>query len=240
MGVTFTKASEMAELNAGFLLFGDPGAGKTHACSTAPAPFVVLTERNGLTTIKRANPDAVVAIVTSASDLRDVMRLAVDGSLPAGSRTLVVDSLSEVQRLFKDEIMTGKGAGEKFSLQDWGTLTDKMRRFVRTLRDVPYSVVATALAESQVSEADSVRYVRPAFEGKKTSTEMAQYFNGVAYLFKRMSKDDQGKDVALHRAMFDGPSNYVTKACHPLAGVMETDVGQWFALLDGNTNSAAK
>ena len=240
MGVTFTKAGDMAELNAGFLLFGDPGAGKTHACSTAPAPFVVLTERNGMTTIKRANPDAVVAMVTNVADLREVLGMARDGRLPHGCRTLVVDSLTEVQRLFKDEIMAGKRAGEKFSLQDWGTLTDKMRHFMRTLRDVPYNVVATCLAEAQVSDADGVRYVRPAFEGKKTSAEVAQYFNGVAYVFKRMTKDDQGKDVALHRAMFDGPSNYVTKACHPLAGVIETDVGQWFALLDGNTNSAAK
>jgi CheY-like chemotaxis protein len=239
--VKYATAGSMTaeELHAGFLLFGDPGAGKTHAACLAPRPFVVLTEQNGLTTIRRANPDAIVAVVHNTADLREALGLAVRAELPEGCQTLVVDSLTEVQRLFQDEIMATKRGGEPFSLQDWGTLTDKMRRFMRTLRDLPYSVVCTALAEAQVSEADGVRYVRPAFQGKKTSMEVAQYFNGVAYLFKRAVQGEGGEDAIQHFAMLDGPSNYITKPCHPVTGVVEPRVDNWFAALAGDNTDAS-
>ena len=237
--VDYARAGDMAadQLHAGFLLFGDPGAGKTHAACLAPKPFIVLTEQNGLTTVRRANPQAVVAVVTTVHALREILGLAIRGELPEACESLVVDSLTEVQRLFQDEIMAGKRNGEPFSLQDWGTLTDKMRRFMRTIRDIPYNVVCTALAETRISEADGVRYVRPAFQGKKTPMEVAQYFNGVAYLFKRATQDADGKDVVVHRAMLEGPSNYTTKPCHPVTGVVEPRVDNWFAALAGTTTA---
>jgi hypothetical protein len=237
--VNYERAGDVPDddLHVSFLIFGDPGAGKTHAASLAPRPFVVLTEQNGLTTIRRANPDAVVAIVKNVAELREVLGLAVRGELPEGCLTLVIDGLTEVQRLFQDEILAGKRGNEGMSLQDWGTLTDKMRRFMRTLRDLPYGVVATALSEANVSEADGVRYVRPSLQGKRTAAEVAQYFNGVAYLFKRATKDAEGKDAVVRRAMFDGPSNYVCKPCHPLTGVVEPRVDNWFAALAADANN---
>lgn len=239
--VKYSRAGDVAadDLHVGFLLFGDPGAGKTHAACLAQKPFVILTEKNGLTTVRRANPDAIVTIVSCTADLREAMGLAMRAELPEGCKTLVVDGLTEVQRLFQDEIMASKRGGEPFSLQDWGTLTDKMRRYMRTLRDLPYNVVCTALAEAQVSEADGVRYVRPAFQGKKTSMEVAQYFNGVAYLFKRAVQGEGGADAIQHFAMLDGPSNYITKPCHPVTGVVEPRVDKWFAALAGTDNTDA-
>jgi hypothetical protein len=218
-------------LHIGFLLYGDPGAGKTHAAALAPKPLVLLTEKNGLTTIRRANPDALVVQVNNVSDLREVVGMAMNGQLPGDVRTLVVDSLTEVQRLFRDEIMAAKGAGQAFSLQDWGTMAEKMRRFMRTLRDIPYHVVATALSESVVSDADGVRYVQPQFDGRKTGSEVAQYFNGVAYLYKRQVQDDNGQTVIAHQAMLDGPSRYTCKPVHPVTGVVEPRLDEWYATL---------
>jgi hypothetical protein len=223
-------------LHISFLLYGDPGAGKTHAAAQAPRPLVLLTERNGLTTIRRASPDALVVEVNTVDALREVLGMAMRGQLPDNRRSLVIDSLTEVQRLFRDDIMASKPAGQPFSLQDWGTMAERMRRFMRTLRDVPYHVVCTALAEAAVNDADGVRYVQPAFDGKKTGSEVAQYFNGVGYLFKRQATDDNGKAVVLHQAMFDGPTRYTCKPCHPVAGVVEPDVPRWFAMLGGNDN----
>ena len=231
--VTITRAGDMdpQSLHIGFLLYGDPGAGKTHAACQAPSPLVLLTEKNGITTVRRSNPDAQVVLVNHVNELREVLGMAMKGALPSGCQTLVVDSLTEVQRLFRDDIMAGKPAGQPFGIQDWGTMAERMRRFMRTLRDVPYSVVATALAESVVSEADGVRYIQPQFEGKKTGTEVAQYFSGVAYMFKRQTADDDGNQTVIHQAMLDGPSRFTVKPCHPIAGVMEPNVGEWFATL---------
>jgi hypothetical protein len=240
--VSINRAGDVPadNLHIGFLLYGDPGAGKTHAASLAPRPLVLLTEKNGMTTIRRANPDALVVEVSNVADLREVVGMAMRGDLPDRRRSLVVDSLTEVQRLFRDDIMASKPAGQTFSLQDWGTMAEKMRRFMRTLRDIPYHVVATALAENVTSDADGVRYVQPAFDGKKTGNEVAQYFNGVAYLFKRQAQDDDGNNVVLHQAMLDGPTRYTCKPVHPVTGVMEPRLDQWFATLanqDPNTSA---
>lgn len=239
--MTFNRAGDVNAdaLHILFLLYGDPGAGKTHAACQAPRPLVVLTERNGMTTIRRSNPDALVVEVTDVSQLREIVIMATKGELPDGRRSLVIDSLTEVQRLFRDEIMASKGgASPTFSLQDWGVLAEKMRRLMRSLRDVPYHVVATCLAEAKQND-DGVRFVRPQFEGQKTSSEIAQYFNGVAFLYKKASRGEDGDQGVQHLAMFDGPSRYTTKPCHPIAGLIEPDVAGWFAQLGSNTADEA-
>lgn len=237
--VTISRAGDAHadNLHISFLLYGEPGAGKTHAAAQAPAPLVLLTERNGMTSIRRSNPDALVVEVNSVAGIGEVLKMAMGGQLPNNRRTLVVDSLTEVQRLIKDDIMAGKPAGQPFALQDWGTMAERMRRFMRTLRDIPYHVVATALAEASVSEADGVRYVQPAFDGRKTGAEVAQYFNGVAYLFKKQATDDDGQPVVLHQAMFDGPSRFVVKPCHPVAGVVPPNVAEWYETLTTNPSA---
>lgn len=229
--VMIVRAGDIEHLYAKMLIFGDPGTGKTHGISLAPNPFILLTERNGLTTVKRANPDATVAVCDDIGGVREVIGMAVRGELPGGCKTLGIDGLTEIQRMFKDEIMAAKNTKDaQFSLQDWGTLANKMRQLMRTIRNLEYNVVATALAETTTDDA-GVRYMRAQFEGKKTSNEIAQYFNGVAYFYKRTRTGDNDEEVVTHYAMFDGPSNYVTKACHPLKGTMNTDIGEWYNLL---------
>ena len=101
------------------LLFGDSGAGKTHTSVTAPKPCVLLTEPNGLLSIQASNPDAYVIDVMriaaeGESKPMDVVRLffraAMDGTLKAetGAETVVIDSLTELQRMLRDEILDQK------------------------------------------------------------------------------------------------------------------------------------
>ena len=66
---------------------------------------------------------------------------------------------NELQRMIRDEIMAGKrGTPQEgtFTLQDWGTLTDRMRGLVRAFRDLPLHVVAITHADVQVDDS-SVR-----------------------------------------------------------------------------------
>lgn len=242
--VTAILASQIPfkDLHVGLLLYGDVGVGKTHAVSLAPKPLVLLTEKNGLATIKVSNPDAHVVIVTNVQELREVIGHAMRGTLhelfggkPEDVGTFVVDGLTEVQQLFKDDINSQKkGDDQQFSVRDWGTLADKMRFFMRTLRDLPYATVCTALVNQIMLEGDPTKYMRPLFQGKKTASEVAQYFSGVAYLFKRMVKEgdgDDAKEVVKRLAMFDGPSRYTCKPLHHLNGVVELDVNDWFVTL---------
>lgn len=240
------------------LLYGPSGSGKTHTAVAGGKPFVLLMERNGLTTILQANPHADYVLVEDRLELDaqgipvkdaagnhvtvkalDVVRMTIaaakSGELTrAGYDRLVIDSETELQRMFKDEIVAAKGeipdGEDAFALRDWNTLTEKMRKFHRTLRALPMPVICTALVEEVVDKEGTIN-VRPSFEGKKTAGEVAQYFSGVGLTVKRTKTEGEGEaaqQVAVYRTMFDGHTRYMTKSCRPtLHGVMEPDVVGW-------------
>ena len=234
-GLPFKTAKSTAtDFPFKIFIYGDPGSGKTFSSVTAPKPMVLLTERNGLHSIRQSNPDALVKYCEDANDIRDVLKLALNGELEAhGVKTLVVDSLTEVQRIFADEIMKKKGAGDeqRMSLPDWGTLTEKMRKFMRCLRDIDLHVVATALADTSTDEATGQVKHFPSFSGKKLSSEVSQFFNVVGYCFKREHselKTDDGRPVIEHLIMLEGPSRFVCKPCGPIAGIRSATIGDWY------------
>lgn len=210
------------------LIYGQSGAGKSWLASTAPAPFVLLTEENGRQSIRQSNANARIVRANDIGTVREFMRAAAEDRLRSlGCATIVIDSLTEVQRLMKDEILAKKPQGEGMALQDWGELTERMRRFMRLVRDVPYHVIATAL-EATSDEDGGPRHVFPSFEGKKLHNEVAQYFNFVGYCFKKERAGTDGQRAVDHACMVEGPSRFLVKPCSPLTGVLQAPMSMWF------------
>jgi len=217
------------------LIYADSGVGKTFLCAKAKNPLVILTERNGYASAAHANPDAMIVECHSAQDLRAIVLDAQDSHVDIVDKegktikvpfdTLVVDSLTEIQRLFKDEILQ-ESRREIFSQQDWGKLADKMRKFIRAVRDLPVHVICTALLDSSIEEASGTRFVQPMFEGRKTKAEILQYFTAVGMLFRRNVKEDNERVMQRH-LMFDGPDRVMCKPCHPIIGtIIDPDIQQ--------------
>ena len=228
------------------LIHGDTGAGKTRIGCTAPKPVILLTESNGLMTVQEANPDAIVVECENLDDARAFIMAAADGTLAeqTGCETIVFDSLTELQRMIHDEIMSRKegkpGAPARMEIRDWGTLADTMRKMVRQIRNLPFNVVAIALTNHEVDESSGTRYSLPAFQGRKTPNEIAQYFSAVGYAFREQVVEND-KQVVRHRVLFRGPNNYMVKPVGGLAAVEEPDVGTWIAKCPvGGTGTADK
>lgn len=231
------------------LVYGDSGVGKTFLVSQAKKPLIVLTERNGYASAAHANPEAMIVECHSAQDLRAIVLDAQDSAVDAlddkGKKikinfdTLVIDSLTEVQRLFKDEILADSRR-DIFTQQDWGKLADKMRKFVRAIRDLPMTVVCTALLESSTEEASGTRFVCPQFEGRKTKAEILQYFTAVGMLFKRNVKEDDQR-VMQRNLMFDGPERVMCKPAFPVSGcIVDPDIKDIIKQMSGKNVKTKK
>lgn len=231
---------EQDSLMMRILLHGDSGSGKTTAASTAPKPCFLLTEPNGLLSIRAANPDAIVidAVSTAAAKgvppmqvVREFFVAAMDGTIAAtGAKTVVIDSLTELQRMLRDEINSTKRAGPngefRWTLEDWSILTDRMRKLVRTIRDLPFHVVCICLSDTDVDETGA-RWIVPSFQGKKLPNEIAGYFNVVGYVFRRTETQEDGNSVLMHRVLLRGASNYLTKSLPALSSIEEPKLDSW-------------
>ena len=225
-------------IHAKILAYGDSGAGKTFLGCTAPKPCVLLTEPNGMLTIAAANPNAVVVQANDLETVHQFMRDAMDGTLreATGCDTIVIDSLTELQRMLRDDIMkmkSGSGNGNvRWTLDDWSTLTDRMRKLLRMIRDLPFHVVAIALAEVSTDDSDA-RYVVPAFQGKKLANEVAGYFSMVTYIYRQQETAEDGTSELRHRALMRGPSTYITKTVPGLDSLEVCNVSDWLRRAQG-------
>lgn len=200
------------------LLYGQTGAGKSWMAATAPKPLVILTEANGYVSVAHSNPDALVVPVHSMDEIDTLLGMIRRGELQKTHEfdTLVLDSLTEMQRLMKSRLLRAANRRD-MQLKDCGVLANEMFRYIRAIRDLPCHVVCTALQDSYLEEESGSRYVQPSFEGKKTVSVISQFFNAVGLLYKRQGEGD----ISQRLIMWDGPERIMCKPCHPLAGVDE-------------------
>ena len=176
------------------------------------------------------------------SEVREVIRAVTNREIP-DLDTFVIDGWTEIQAMMKDEMLEMKrqaveeGRAKKealvFSKADWGELGEKMRRAMRSVRDLPIHVVATALAEVETEEEGekTTRYTIPSFQGRKLANQIAQFQNVVAYCYTVRTRDAKGVTKIGRLAMVEGPETILCKPAHPLGGVLEIPVSEWLDLL---------
>lgn len=232
----------------------------------------LLTEANGVQSARHANPSILlpswpltkkekkgnevveVPVLDTAGkpvirhyastmeEVREVLRAVINREIP-DLDALVVDGLTEIQAMMKDEMIgfkeqavregKAKKGTEVFSQADWGELNEKMRRFMRSLRDLPIHVVSTALADVETEENGEakIRYTLPSFQGRKLPNQAAAFQNVVAYCYTSAGRTEKGARKIDRLAMVEGPETIQCKPAHPLTGVLEIPLHDWMDLL---------
>ena len=191
--------------------------------------------------INASNPDAVILPCLSANDLRGVIQCIRDGDPQFKQfKTLVIDSLTEAQRLIKDDILKSSRRTQ-MQMQDWGRLADSTRGLIRSLRDLHLNVVCTALMEHETEENSGKRFVNPIFEGRKTNKEIAQWFTIIGCLYRKNTKQESGTTVAQRHLMLDGAETILCKTTPPLDGVLiDTNLTTVFSQIHNHRKPSSK
>jgi hypothetical protein len=179
------------------LLHSDTKVGKSTFGSTAPKPMLLLDAEMAyrFLPIPREHmvfwnpltgpppvPDGTWSVCVVIVRDYSVMNLAVQ-YLVTGQhyfKSIVIDSISEIQKRLKDQIKTGS---DDMDQRKWGQLLDHMEMLCRTMRDLTEhpttpleAVVLTAMTEQRDGK------WRPYVQGQLRTTA-PYFFDVIGYLF---------------------------------------------------------
>lgn len=160
------------------VVHGESGVGKSWLADTAPAPRLVFDVEGGVrfTPSKKVewNPrqpppevdgtwDTAVVTTVDLEQVRRAFSWLVQGQHPF--RSVVIDSLTEVQKRTKDEIV----GTEMMTMQAYGELLRKVDAMVRNFRDLtmnaarPIDVVVFVCGSREKGQEHAI--IRPALDG---------------------------------------------------------------------------
>jgi hypothetical protein len=166
------------------VVYGASGAGKTYFAATAPKPIFASAEAGLLSTTNTGNKIDYVEIKT-VDDLKDLLMYLRDEKHKY--ETVVIDSITEINELIKEEIERKKG--KPMSLPDWGVLSKSLKGIFKSFRDLDMHVIFIAQEQSEKDDTVTEKIV-PSLNGK-SATGIAYYMDVVGYAY--ITKDKKYK-----------------------------------------------
>lgn len=217
---TARPAKDLSQLN--FLkvcIYGPNGSGKSRMGAMFEKPLIGATELQGIPTIRKANPEAVIYHdaagepgIKTVDDLRRFVTMARTAA-DHGCDAVVLDGLTDAQRILRSFYTGNQGekAGHaKTSMESWGLTIDATARLAREFRDLSgVHVLITCLDDEIEIEGELVH--RPGLSGKRLPNDIGQYFNVVGY--SHIVEFERG---LRHQVMFRGVDRYRVKGLEGL------------------------
>lgn len=146
------------------LVYGEPGVGKTCFAASSPTPLVVDAEHGTRSLLNHPELHDVNVLPVYDWPTMESLLFGLHNKEEKYNKfeTIVVDSVSELQRRVMDEQLKKKET-EVFVPQgkDYQENTERMRRFANFLRDLPINLVLTAHVKEQVDDKEGRTYFRP-------------------------------------------------------------------------------
>lgn len=193
-GLTVTPVTEMVTY-INILIYGDPGAGKTVLAGSADAvpemrPVLFIDIEGGTLSLRKRAPDVHVVRIQNWKEFADLY----NGLLQEdhGYRTVVLDSLTEIQKFHMYNVMQNVVIKDSErdpdvpSMREWGKNIEVMRKTVRGFRDLPMHTVFTALAKAD-KDGNSGKIVTKPYMSGKLANEVAGFVDIVGFLYTKVS-----------------------------------------------------
>jgi phage nucleotide-binding protein len=178
------------------LVYGDPGVGKTVLAGSSTrvaemCPVLLIDVEGGSMSLEKDYSDIDVVRVMTWDDLFKVYSALAKGD--TGYKTVILDSISEMQKLSMAGIMR-KLLQEKPDsdpdvpgLKQYMQNTEQMRRFIRAFRNLEMNVIFTALTTYKtLGEGNSQTTKTKIGLTDKLSGEVAGFVDVVLYMYIRV------------------------------------------------------
>jgi len=179
------------------LIYGQSGIGKTVLSSTAPKPLFLDLEEGLLSVVDRGVSRIKVESGANLADAYTWLKEKNNNTF----QTVVLDSLSELQRVLISEFVKQLGLPTA-DLRVWGLVLDKMWRIVKSFKQLPLHFIATSTVKSEKDEVTGIIVQRPSFSGQ-FSEQVALYFDEVFYM--DLVEKEEGKS---ERVLFTQPRSH--------------------------------
>jgi hypothetical protein len=197
-GLNVTKAIE-ANPHLNVLIYGEYGAGKTLLAGSADEvpemrKVLFLDIEGGTFTLKHKYPNTEVVRITNWNQMADIYK-ELRAGLHIEYNTIVIDSLSEAQVFNMDEIMRQlvllkpERNEDVPDIREWGINQKQVKRFIRLYRDLPVTVIMTALMKEDKLP-DGARKKGADLPGK-LANQVPALFDEVWYLYVRQLDAEQ-------------------------------------------------
>ncbi len=172
------------------LIYAEPGAGKTVFAATAPKPLIIDVENSteALGDWPELLAEAKVIRLDKWDDLEVIIDAIRSGDPQYADReTLVIDTISELQRRNLDELLDNKvkldSTKSRFLAyqQDYKQSGEMLRRIVTAFRDLPMHLIVLSHAREALDDGRMV--IRPDLTPKLQDT-MRGIFGIQGFLFE--------------------------------------------------------
>jgi len=181
------------------LVYGESGAGKTTLAGSADdvpemRKVLFLDIEGGTLSLRSRYPNVESVRIKSWDDMQSVYNELYLGS--HGYNTLVLDSLTEIQKMSMDEIMRKlvkeheDRDADVPGIREWNINIEQTRKFVRLFRDLPVNTIFTALSKVDRNPRNGSTRTKPYLSGK-VADEVAGFLDIVVYLYTKEVEGSQ-------------------------------------------------
>lgn len=207
------------------LIYGDPGAGKTHFAGTAQdvpsmADVHIFNIDGGIMTLA-SRGDIHATNIHSVNDLeQELFKIANKDPKYKDTKTVVIDNITELQTLalenitmreYSNRIKKNKSYSvDEVYLEDYGVAGKQLARILRGFRDLPINVIYIAHRKDKMRAGTNTLEESKPNLTDKLGTAVMGYMDFVWYLYtadETVGDDTTGYRTETNRYMLTQPMN---------------------------------